>query len=575
MTLTWHGSVSADEVVNLGPLALIYPLLQELDVAAIIDRHLPPDPQLEFSHGQVLSLLMAARLSQPTALVNVAAWAEKTGADILWNLPADKLNDDRLGRALDVFFEQRHSILAGVTSQALHVTELSLGRLHFDTTHLILYGAYDSSTPRPTIALDQLRGDDQLPPAHITNGYLTKHHMIQVGVTSVVDERGALSIFSECLDGNRNGHTGIREQYQLLGRHLPLPNGLLMVSDRGTFSAEHVARLFRNGHHVLCSVPWNDYRTLYDEHVERLNWHTASYQSIEQQRRRDTNSSLPLEEYRLAVVNHTLTDPTTKLPFDCRVLFAHSSADAKECRARRQQNITKIRAGLEASALKVQRAHPRSDPASIARQVVRLFGKKAAARYFRWELVPLTPEEQAASTPHGRGFRRPTHRFVFSFDADAAQADERYDGMSALVTTAPITRSGDTLFTAFKQQNFVELGHHQFKTPLAVRPVFLKTPRRVEALVCLLQLALQAYQVLERRYRQTIAADAPVAEYRMTSESLLRQFQVYGLIIQRSPVGRVVYATRLTSRQRHILNQLSYPTPARVLSRTLDAVPTG
>ena len=34
-------------------------------------------------------------------------------------------------------------------------------------------------------------------------------------------------------------------------------------------------------------------------------------------------------------------------------------------------------------------------------------------------------------------------------------------------------QSGDTLFTQFKQQNYVELGHHQWKTPLAVRPVFL------------------------------------------------------------------------------------------------------
>jgi hypothetical protein len=30
-------------------LALIQPLLDQLDFAGIIDRHLPPDPQLEFS----------------------------------------------------------------------------------------------------------------------------------------------------------------------------------------------------------------------------------------------------------------------------------------------------------------------------------------------------------------------------------------------------------------------------------------------------------------------------------------------------------------------------------------------
>src|SRR5437870_9416885 len=50
-----------------------------------------------------------------------------------------------------------------------------------------------------------------------------------------------------------------------------------------------------------------------------------------------------------------------------------------------------------------------------------------------------------------------------------------YDGFAALLTTAPLTLSADTLFTYFKQQCYVEQGHHQWKTPLAVRPLFLKS----------------------------------------------------------------------------------------------------
>src|SRR5208282_4481285 len=201
MTLTWYGGARPEEVVNLGPLALIHPLLQQLDLAAIIDRHLPPDPQLEYSHGSTLSLLLAARLCQPTALSNLADWAERTGADILWNVPADKLNDDRFGRALDAFFEQRHSVLASTTAQALLLTGLTLERLHFDTTHLIFYGAYDTSRPRPPTPLDELRGDSQLPPAHIGHGYLTDHRMIHVGLTAIIDHQGALPVFGLCLDG--------------------------------------------------------------------------------------------------------------------------------------------------------------------------------------------------------------------------------------------------------------------------------------------------------------------------------------------------------------------------------------
>ena len=574
MTLTWRGSARAEGVVNLGALALIQPLLEQLDIAAIIDRHLPPDPQLEFSHGQVLSLLLAARLCQPTALVNIPAWAAKTGADILWNLPADRLNDDRLGRALDALFDQRHSILASVTAQALRLTALTLERLHFDTTHLVFYGAYDTSLPRPPTALEDLRGDAHLPPAHIGHGYLTDAHMIKVGVSAYVDEHGAVPVFGQCLDGQRQDRRAVREQFQLLQQHLPLPDDLLMISDRGTFSADHVSRLHRHDYRVLCSVRWDDFQGVYDAHAERLQWQEASYLSIEQRRRRQTPSALPREHYRLAVLKHALIDPRTGRPIPGRLIFVHSSADEKGSRQRRAENIAKIRAGLEAIAAKVQRGHVRCQPESIRRQVERLFGQRAAARYFRWQLEPLTPEEQAALPPAGPGQRRPCYRFSFTFDAALAQADARYDGLSVLYTTAPLTHSADALFTKFKQQTFIELLHHQWKTPLRVRPVFLKSPRRVEALVSLLQLALQAYQVLERRYRQTIAADAPATEQRMTAESLLRQFQVYGLIVNTEPVGRVVHATRPTSRQRHILTQLGFPTPAQTLIRKLHPDPT-
>ena len=50
--------------------------------------------------------------------MSLDTWVQNTGADLLWDIPADSLNDDRLGRALDAFFTQRHSIQAAVAAQA-------------------------------------------------------------------------------------------------------------------------------------------------------------------------------------------------------------------------------------------------------------------------------------------------------------------------------------------------------------------------------------------------------------------------------------------------------------------------
>jgi hypothetical protein len=556
-------------------LAVVAPLLEQMDVAAIIDRHLPPDPQLEFSHGQVLRLLLGARLAQPMALVHVAGWAEESGAEYLWGIPADKLNDDRLGRSLDAFFTQRHSILASVAAHVVHTFRLPLHRLHYDTTHLLLCGAYEASTPIPdALPLPPATAAADFPPAHITHGYAVHDaKMIHAGLCSVVDDLGAVPIFGHTLSGNHNGKTGIAQQFQLLHDYLH-PEPFLMISDRGTYSAAHVARLQAAGHHVLCSVPWGDFKPLFQQHREHLFWSNASFLSVEQKRRRQCHSSLPKEHYELAVLRHQLTDPDRGDRIPCRLIFVFSSADQKVCQAERQRSVAHIHAGLERIAQSVARGHFRwHDPVHIQRRVGKLLGKRGAARYFRWEFVPLSADEQAALPPPARGCRRPTHRFVFHYDQAAAEADATDDGYSALLTTAPLTHSADALFTEFKQQCYVEQGHHQWKTPLAVRPLFLKSPERVEALVYLLKIALTAYHLLQRLYRQALPDDAPIAEKRLTTESILRAFRVCPLVKAATPLGCVVHPVQLTQRQRRILNRLHFPTPAQTLARRLPPYP--
>lgn len=575
MRLTFLASATEAATLNIGPLALIAPVLEQLNVAGVIDDHLPPDPQLEFTHGQVLSLLVAARLSHPQALIRVPEWAHEQGADVLWGIPAEKLNDDRLGRALDRFFDRRHSIMAAVAVRALERADLSLQRLHFDTTDVTFCGTYAQSTARDVDGADAVfPSDNLLSPAHITKGYLSDRRMLQVGVASVVDAQGALPIFCHPVDGNRNGHTAIEQQYELLRKHLPLPDGMQFVSDRGTFSAEHVARLQRHGHTFLGAVPWNDYQALYDRHAAELHWQPASFLSQEQQRRRQENSSLPQEHYELAVLKHELRDPHDHTAIPCRVLFCYSTAAAAEERQRRVQNCATIRAGLDQIAQKLANGHPRTTYASVVGQIAKLLGKKSAARYFTYELAPLTAAEQAGMPAPRNGHKKPSHRLVYTFDAAAAEAAATYDGLSALLTTSPITKSGDALFTEYKQQAYVELGHHQWKTPLAVRPVFLKSPQRVEALLCLMHLALQAYQMLERTYRRRTPATAPKAERLMTAEQLLRAFAATGIIVEQTRLGQLLHPTRLSLQQRQILDRLQYPTPRQLLARSIPAAPT-
>lgn len=565
------------QVLDIGSLAVLCPLLQKIGIADIINQHLPTNA--EFPHGDVLSVLLAARLHEPTALVNVADWAQRHGTEYLFGIPHDKLNDDRIGRSLDAFFDQRYAILVDVTRRVLALTGLSLQHAHFDTTHLVLYGDYDDSQPRPssTLAkiLDQVALNDiRMSPAHICRGYLTKYKMLQVGISSVVDDLGPLPIACNLVDGNRTGHVAIRQHYELYRDALGLPENFLLVSDRGTCSVEHLALLREHGHHVLCAAPWADYGHLFEQHAERLTWQEASYRSREQQRRRDVHSSLPLESHRLAELAHDFVHPVTGELLPGRLIFVHSSANAKEAKERREKNIAAMKAGLEKLAAKLEQAHSTTTPTSVERGLQRLFGKKKEARFFRYELVPLTDQERAALPAPTRGRRRQTHRLVFTFDEAASRAEEREDGLSILATLVPASWTADALFTEYKRQTYVERGHHELKTPLAVTPIFLKTPERVEALVSLMFLALQAYMTLERLYRQTVPASAGPAEQRMTAERILKEFEVSGIYVEQHSYGELIYGARLPSEQRRILTQLSLRTPSEILRTNLAPPPT-
>jgi len=577
MAITWYGNQSTADSCNLGALAVVWPLLQRMQVASIINRHLPADPQAEYDHGSVLTLLMAARLYSPVALVNVPNWAAESGADILWDIPVEKLNDDRLGRSLDAFFTQRHSILASI---ALHVSSefgLPLSELHYDPTHVVLYGAYATSESRSDVCVgEQVLSDNALPPAHITQGRPMSDapkdaRLVHAGLCTLVDELGPLPIFGHTVGGNQNGHTAVAEQLALLKKHLRPPK-LTMISDRGTFSAGHLLRLHDSGYQAIAAAPWNDFHSLFDEHRTKLRWKQASYLSIEQQRRR-TQGSLPKEHYELAVVRHKLVERSSGKTIPCRVIFVFSTADQKVAQQNREKSVRKLQEGLEKIAKSVTDGRRNTDPTSIARRVSKLFGKRQAAAYFRYEMVPLNKTERNNLPPPQRGCKRPTHRFQFIYDETTAQRDADYDGYSVLITTASPTQNADVLFTKYKQQCYSELANHELKTPLAVHPVFLKSPRRVEALVFLLMLTLTLYFLIQRIYRRNMPHDAPTKEQRTTTQTILRAFNSYALILHHTRLGREVQPTRLTTRQRQILGQLGFHTPAQILSRRLPRAP--
>ena len=86
---------------EVGTLLLVRHYCQRLGLTTIVDTAAPMRGRAQLTHGEVITALVANRLSAPSPLYDVAGWASSAAMAELFDTPAALLNDDRLGRALE------------------------------------------------------------------------------------------------------------------------------------------------------------------------------------------------------------------------------------------------------------------------------------------------------------------------------------------------------------------------------------------------------------------------------------------------------------------------------------------
>jgi hypothetical protein len=91
------------------------------------------------------------------------------------------------------------------------------------------------------------------------------------------------------------------------------------------------------------------------------------------------------------------------------------------------------------------------------------------------------------------------------FDQAAIDAEAATDGWYALLANLDLDQAGPAeVFRRYKGQHVVERRYGEFKGPLAVAPLFLKTNRRIAALITVICLALLIFCLAERQVRNAL-----------------------------------------------------------------------
>ena len=344
------------------------------------------------------------------------------------------------------------------------------------------------------------------------------------------------------------------------------PKRLLMITDRGCFNAEHAVRLVREQRFdFISSLTWTEeLADLYDRKKPLMA--EASFLSLKEQSKRRRGVSEELwERYSIGEVPYTITHTenvedeagkktTRKQSIRVRLLFVHSTANQKVCQKTRAKNTAKIEAEFRRLQRSVENGYTK-DLQAVHRAIKKVYGKKQAQRYFSYEVRELTENEIQSLPPRRRGQRNPALKLSYEYHPEPAERDAQYDGLYALATSLrKKTHSTDEVFTSFKEQHHVETAHHQWKAPIRLRPVFLKTVKRIESLVFVQFLALMAFYLLQRLYR---LARGPSS--RTTAETLIQRFASTTIAVRYDDRSVAVIPLPLGHEQTEVLETLEFP----------------
>lgn len=128
---------------QLGAIVVLYPLLKELRVEEIINKHLPSHHQVK--HGTVAMVLILSRLVAPRAMYKISDWVARTVLEKEMGVVAAKFNDDRLGRTLDAIAPHVQEIWVEIITVAIERYQIDISVIFYDLTAFILHGDYKKS----------------------------------------------------------------------------------------------------------------------------------------------------------------------------------------------------------------------------------------------------------------------------------------------------------------------------------------------------------------------------------------------------------------------------------------------
>lgn len=404
-------------------------LCRQLGLVDFLERTLPVGRE-EILWPVMAQILILARLCDPSSELQIAEhfYASSALSDLL-GVPADKVNEDRLYRALDQLLPHKEELEKHLKNRLGELFALDYDLLLYDVTSTY----FEGEAKRNELA---------------QRGYSRDHRpdCKQVNLALVVSREG-MPLGYQLFAGNRNDVTTLEEIVERIER-LYGKARRIWVMDRGLVSEENLRYLQEAGRRYIVGTPKGMLKRFEGE-LRAKDWR-------------------PVQE--------GLEVRFCPAPGGSEVFLLCRSAQRKEKEQAMHERFEKrIDEGLEKIAASCQKR--KQAPVMVAQRVGRLLGQNSrAARAFEVKIEP-----------DAHGFAKLRWKRIDRWREWARLSEGCYVLRSNVTDWSP-----EELWRAYMQLTEAEAAFRIQKTDLQLRPIWHQKPERVAAhiLVCFLAYVL-------------------------------------------------------------------------------------
>lgn len=436
---------------SFGDVWLGWTLWQALRLDTVCEELLPRGRE-EVPWARMAAVLVLARLCEPSSELHIGEdWYRRTALEDLLGLPDERVNDDRLYRALDHLLPHKEAIERHLVKRLGELFDLSYDLLLYDVTSTYFEG---QALRNPLAQRGHSR--DHRPDCK------------QVCIALVVTREG-MPLGYEVFAGNRVDVTTVEEIVETMETRYGIAERV-WVMDRGMTSAENIAWLQQTGRRYLIGTAKSELKRFGREIAEARDWQ---------------------------MVRDGVEAKLCPGPDGLETFVLCRSADRREKeKAMHERFAKRIEERLVSLGRRLEHARRRLDRETIGRQIGRILGQntRAAGRYH----IQVLEEATRAS-----GLR-----LIWSAKPEWDEWARHSEGTYLLRTNVSAWTS-EELWRTYVQLTEAEAAFRIHKSDLSIRPIWHQKAERVQAHILVCFLAYVLWKTLEQWQRRAGLGNSP------------------------------------------------------------------